>query len=396
MYTPVQDGNTSTTGKPIVFHGVTEEKSLTVALLNTWFTGEAGGKVQEANSTLSCKDWGMGAQPTQVSCHVIPEPVEIISPELENKQEQEEFVRQQCKDQGTAGCPQPEGKEGCQQEHGDIPAQGYWGRSGVRHSKGERKMREERPEGDAIVFLSLQWLPRLHLRRPLSWLATAGTWTRGMLHSKADPVATVTLDTIAIFLQKVSNLISQLDLVVTIGVTAAALVLLPLVLTSAAVLTTVAFVPITLSIIATTPLTVPMCWALACSGPAQERLWRPMVLWMAGRSWAVREVILLPLGVATGARTLAAEETSRGNWGTIGVDQGEKMTEASSRTCLERCGRGELSLLLQGRVRDPRADPDQLAGAAATLFFLACFENLMMVLSTGCHPFRWSPRRQSR
>ncbi|CAM9100324.1 unnamed protein product, partial [Discosporangium mesarthrocarpum] len=147
------------------------------------------------------------------------------------------------------------------------------------------------------VVLSLTWSPKLRLRRPLSWLASAGTWTRAAIWSKADPAATIILCMVAATLSTISHLTSMVNPNLKALTGIMVLFLLPLTLV---VFTTVALVlfplviAVTMTMVATMPLLMALGWFIGCSEPAQLQLWLPMVVWVTSRSWRAKRAMLLP------------------------------------------------------------------------------------------------------
>ena len=63
------------------------------------------------------------------------------------------------------------------------------------------------------------------------------------------------------------------------------------------------FLPITIAVVVLAllaslmaPLVFAVTWALACTTPAREKLWRPLIVWTGTRSRLVRRLLLLPVG----------------------------------------------------------------------------------------------------
>lgn len=91
------------------------------------------------------------------------------------------------------------------------------------------------------------------------------------------------------------------------------------------------FLPVTLALVAAAATLAPPAaaigWILACTGPACDHLWKPMLIWAATRSASARAMLLLPViegavegesvpeegavGAGTGASGLAANGGGR-------------------------------------------------------------------------------------
>eukprot|EP00903_Cladosiphon_okamuranus_P014147 g13148.t1 len=334
---------------------------------------------------LFCTRWGAGGRPARVTCRVAP--------------------------------PPPEEEE--------VAGKAHWGpgvgRSAAAEGEGGR--------GGSVstVQLAICWSPAIRLRRPLSLVARAGRLTGRAISSKIDwPVgAAVNLtlgaaDAATSLLLTVyrhpdpwwrASAVAASAVFLSLGSVVAAAVAAfcwPVVMAAAA------------TMVVTAPAAVGLGWVLACTGPACEQLWRPLLVWTGTRWGFVRRFLLLPM------------EFDRGDEGAgVGADGGDcgdrGVLLRGQEACLDH-GDGAQGWLLasstpsQGQpAAEERLSQNALvpfdsadsnsgddgggggaasvsrggAGAAdagAVVLLLACYQNLIGVLHTGLEASRWRPR----
>ncbi|CAM9946482.1 unnamed protein product [Laminaria digitata] len=177
------------------------------------------------------------------------------------------------------------------------------------------------------------------------------------------------------------------------------------------------FLPVTLAIAAAaaaaTPPVLALSWVAACTSPACEQLWRPLLVWTGIRSNLMRRALLFTIdeeeeeggegeagaGGGGGGALGGGLRGGAGNGGGAGGDRRTNAAEQAPKSSL----RGAVSRRNGEGYRNPAA-PGAGGGAGAgggvgvgaVVLLMACCQNLMGVLHTGLEASRWRPRSRKR
>eukprot|EP00752_Nemacystus_decipiens_P005826 g5266.t1 len=333
--------------------------------------------VAEAEPLL-CTDWGAGGRPNRLTCRVAPPP------------------------------PEEEG----------VPGETPW-RPGV----GPAAVTGWDGGGVSTVQLAMCWSPAIRLRRPLSLVVRAGRLTGRVVSGKIDrPVgaalnlALSAADAATGFLLAVCWHPDPRWRAVAVAAAAALLSLGSAVAAAAAAFFWPVVVAAAATAVAVAPAAAVVGWVFACTGPACEQLWRPLLVWTGTRWGFVRRLFLLPMGVEGGEEGEAEEAEGEGSADRGVLLRGQEACLSNGEdtqgwllassptegqpTPQERSGQNAMVPLDSDDDDNARAgDPGVLRGgrggvadAGAVVLLLACYQNLIGVLHTGLEASRWRPR----
>ncbi|CBJ30156.1 expressed unknown protein [Ectocarpus siliculosus] len=216
----------------VAFHGVTERPP---------YVAEA--------KPLRCTHWGSGGRPTRRTCVVAP---------LEEVQE-------------LASGASAVGRNGVDPR----------GRGGANSGGWSEVVRRG---GESTVQLAICWSPAIRLKRPLSLVARAGRLTAHVVSRKIDRPAAAVLNLGLGGAEKASDFLFFGDPRLKAAALVASAVSLSL--GSAVVVAAAAcFLPVMLALSAAAaatfatlaPPALALTWVFACTGPACEQLWRPLL-----------------------------------------------------------------------------------------------------------------------
>ncbi|CAM9739108.1 unnamed protein product [Pylaiella littoralis] len=362
----------------VAFHGVTEGDVLTITVLDrspssatTAPDGRSAPPFIAEAEPLRCTHWGAGGRPTRRTCVVLP----------------------------------PREEEGAQGSGGGGARARAQPRAGARAGAGG--------PGVSTVQVAICWSPAIRLRRPLALLARAGSLTGRRISRKIDgPVAAV-LDLGLGAAEKASDLMvfrSPWWRAAAVLASAASLSVGSAFLAAWAAF----FLPVALALSAATvaalatfaPPVLAFCWVLACTRPACEQLWRPLLVW-AGTRWGfLRDALLLPVevGGARGRRVESGgEEWEGGDRGVllggheaslVDGEDSQRSLQASSLAEGQQAEEPPNAMIPLGRGGGGRGNGGALTSvtdAGAVVLLLACYQNLIGVLHTGLKASRWRP-----
>ncbi|CAM9141807.1 unnamed protein product [Ascophyllum nodosum] len=251
------------------------------------------------------------------------------------------------------------------------------------------------------VQLTVSWAPEMRLKKPFSLVAAAGGCTRTLLSSKLDGPVGAAID-LALYLttrtdgilesprrkpwRRLPFVASLVGLLIglslgSVWLLAVSLFFLPI---------TIAVVVLALLASLMAPLVFAVTWALACTTPAREKLWRPLIVWTGTRSRLVRRLLLLPVGDRV---YLREEAIMQGGVGYEANDLGRGMALAAEgrHDSPGNDGFGEDEDVDFGGGSDAGAEVME-SNVGAVVLLLTCYQNMMGVLHTGLEASRWRPR----
>ncbi|CAM9252621.1 unnamed protein product [Sphacelaria rigidula] len=333
----------------VEFHDVTELDALTVTVLDRSNSSneDHDAFVAEAEPLL-CTEWGLGARPVLRSCIVAP------------TEQHQPSIPQRLPSASTGVVREGAGRKGRVAEE--------CAGTGRKHG------------GTSTIQLNICWSPKVRLRKPLSFLSDAGSRTWMLLSGKFDRPVSAVLNLILDFVGHAKALAPRWKCAAIVtSVTSISLASAFLVAISAL------FLPCTLAIAAAAvtlvPPTAALAWVLACTAPAYDHLWQPLIVWAGTRSATARKFLLLPFA-------------DGGKLGLERCDDARRSVAAAAATAavdLTPPSGMATSRFQQGGYPDVKTS----TGAGAVLM-LTCYQNLMRILYTGLEGSRWRPHPRPR
>ncbi|CAM9628515.1 unnamed protein product [Scytosiphon promiscuus] len=270
---------------------------------------------------------------------------------------------------------------------------------------------------EEVRRLAICWSPAIRLRRPLSMVARAGRLTGKVVSRKIDRPVGAALNLVLDALETAAGLCSTALPLDNPRWRAAALVASAVSLSLGSVLVAAAaafFLPVALAVSAAAaavfaalaPPTLAIGWVLACTGPACEQLWRPLLVWMGTRWGFLRRSLLLPMDAAVlrseggDGRCLSRSFGPRTPTSTtLSSPSSAPCCQPSPSAAVEDAQRAEERLntmmTVDGGLDGTGDGATPVRGAAdagAVVLLLACYQNLIGVLHTGLEASRWRPR----
>ncbi|CAM9659477.1 unnamed protein product [Ectocarpus sp. 4 AP-2014] len=377
-----EGGSRKRRSSAVAFHGVTERDVLMVTVLDrspppssTAPDGRTRPPYVAEAKPLRCTHWGSGGRPTRRTCVMAP-PEEV----------------QELASGGSAV-----GRDG-----GDPR-----GRGGTNSGGGIDVLCRG---GESTVQLAICWSPAIRLKRPLSLVARAGRLTARVVSRKIDRPAAAVLNLGLGGAEKACDFFLFGDPRLKAAALVASAVSLSL--GSAVVVAAAAcFLPVMLALSAAAaatfatlaPPALALTWVFACTGPACEQLWRPLLVWTGTRWGSFRRLLLLPLEIEAESWGEGGDDGDRGvllkgpETSAMGEEAARRWlpppSAADGRQAEEKPNAivpvgGEGSQDRRGGVRNG----GNAADAGAVVLLLACYQNLIGVLHTGLEASRWRPR----